>query len=501
MKADVCLISPPTRAFGHYRPPLGLMYLASYLEKRGIKTAIIDAVSKDPISARKLEESKEKRAQEIIDQIGKKEAKFACISCYTPELNDVIDLAGMIKKQYPERIIIVGGVHPTLYPNDFCYPNSPVDYVVIGEGEATMADLVKTLKWKRKPINKVRGIAFFSKRIKKIVRTEPQLLVQDLDSLPLPAFNKVDMAYYTRPNPYSIRGVFLSSFYILTSRGCPSRCTFCVAKKLRESYKGQQYVRFRSAKNILKEVLLLKKKYRIDSFYIIDDFFAMNQRNTIEFCKLLLKHKANLLWGCETKVTALKEETVKLMRKSGCVQIDFGVESGSQRMLDLVKKDITIKTTKDVFALCKKYGIRTFANILINLPGETKKDLNLTLKLLDKIKPTVVSFNVFTPYLGTEIYDNSPNKLKKSEYHLLARPPTELIKMNPKVFRFNSHNLDVGRFAIKNQRKYNPTWNSLKIHFSLFYLKHILRSESKWEYLSQIKNLLREYAKQKFGWV
>ena len=493
---EVCLVSPLSHSFNHFRPPLALMYLAAYLEKKKIHSAIAEVILSDQISRDNANKNREGKNTELLNKILATKARFIGISCYTPDFNEVIELARQIKKISPDKIIIVGGVHPTLYPKDFFFPGSPVDFAVMGEGEITLYELITILKKNRAQSKKILGITYRSKT-NKIITTPMRPLIKNLDSLPFPAWDKVDMGYYTRPNPYGIRGIYLSTFYILTSRGCPSRCTFCVSRKLRECYPGQLYIRSRSAKNIYEEVKLLKEKYGIDGFYIIDDFFITFKQNAMNFCRLLLSKKIRIWWGCETKVTALSEEIMDYFSKSGCKQIDFGVESGSQKMLDRIKKDITVELTETAFSLCHRYNIRTFANILINLPGETKKDLQLTLKLIDKINPTVVSFNIFTPYLGTEIYESLKIKFHPDQYYLLSKPPAWLIKTQPHLFRFALHHLNIASFANVNQRKYNRTSQFLKAHLCPGYLSLLLHSRKRKDYFYNTVALFKEYFQQK----
>jgi radical SAM superfamily enzyme YgiQ (UPF0313 family) len=277
--------------------------------------------------------------------------------------------------------------------------------------------------------------------------------------------------------------------YVLATRGCPSECTFCVAKKLRQ-YTG--CLQSKNAKQLIKEIKLLKKKYAIDGFYFIDDLFTLNKKNVLDFCKLLQKSKLKLLWGCNAKVSTLNEEMIKNMKKSGCVQIDLGVERGSDKALRLCKKNITIKQIKNIFKLCHKYKIRTFANFLVNLPEETKKDLNDIIKLTEKIKPDIVSYNIFTAYPGTEIYDNSPHKYTKTEYKLLYNG-SDYIKKYPNKFKFCKHNVDLTSWAYKNNKKYNKLSTSIKFHLSWSYIKILLYSKNKLDYFLQIKKLIKEF--------
>ena len=214
------------------------------------------------------------------------------------------------------------------------------------------------------------------------------------------------MDYYTNASPYAISGCFLRSMYIMATRGCPSQCTFCVAKNLKAYNGGGKYTRVRSASSLLNEIKELKEKYFIDSFYFIDDLFTINKENVLEFCRKFRQQHLNLLWGCSSKVSTLNEKIIKNMALAGCIQMDFGVERGSNEALNLIKKGITVEMIEKIFSLCRKYKVRTFANFLVNLPEETEKDLEDILKLIKRLNSEIVSLNIFTPYPGTEIYQN-----------------------------------------------------------------------------------------------
>ena len=182
------------------------------------------------------------------------------------------------------------------------------------------------------------------------------------------------------------------------------------------------------------------------------------------------------------------------MRKAGCVQLDLGIESGSDAVLRRLKKGITTNQIKDVFEICHKNRMRTFANILINVPDESLKEINETLILLNKIMPSVTSFNIFIPYLGTEIYKTQNVNLAVDEYYILGQPPLDLVLDSR--FRFAKHGLDFKKFYVENHKKYNSILNFVPDYFSYYYIKQLIVSRKKKDYLIQIKSLFREYVKQ-----
>lgn len=350
-RVDIVLISPPSRMINHYRPPLSLMYVANWYRDKGMRVKIIDIPMQRIVRDKQFFQDRDKLIKEVedvtIDRLCDIDCKSVGITCYSPEIEEVKSLIGRIQNSNRYKII-VGGTHPTLKPEDF---KELADEIVIGRRDNGTC-----------------------------------------------AYDLVDMEYYSLPNPYAIRGVFLSCVYVLSSFGCPSNCTFCVAGALRKFYGTTQV---KPPEELYKEIVSLKEKYRVDGFYIIDDLFTLHKQQVKEFCGLI--KTTGLLWGCNAKVNTLDEETIGIMAKSGCIQMDFGIERGSNEELQRLKKGQTIEQVQEVFRWCKENHIRTFANFLVNLPGETHKDRTDIKRLIQEIRPTVTSINPYTAYYGTKL--------------------------------------------------------------------------------------------------
>lgn len=498
----VLLVSPPSRAVNHYRPPLALMYLSGYLKKNGVDAEIIDITIKGQIRDKTFYDKKDKCLADvenkIISWIRSSNADIIGITCYSPEIDEARRLAKSIKSFSPAMKIIVGGIHPTLYPEDFLKEGSDFEFAVLGEGEVTFLELVNAIREKKSSYSNIKGIGYFDRVSSQGIITQRRDLKKNLDEVSFPDYEGVDMGFYTTPSPYAIRGVFTKSFYILSSRGCPSSCTFCVSKKLRDFHGISGFVRLRSPRSLFSEIKGLKDRYGIDSFYFIDDLFTLRKDYVYEFCSLMIKNKMNLIWACSSKVNTVDYDMLKAMRDAGCVQIDFGVERGSDKALLDLKKGITVNQIRKTFKDCASLGIRTFANLLVNAPGETLRDLEDITDLVQDIKPNIVSFNIFTPYPGCEIFDSCSDKIYERDYPLLMESADDLIRRMPDKFRFAAHSVPFDSWVRNAMRKYNRVLPNVLIYLTKRYWNSFFHSRHKIEYFTQFKFLLREFIAQKF---
>ena len=210
-----------------------------------------------------------------------------------------------------------------------------------------------------------------------------------------------------------IRGLPLRGALLHTTRGCPYSCSFCGCNLI-----FGRNLRFRNLSVIEKEIKYLKEIKKIEGIWIIDDTFTINKEHIIGVAKILKKY--NLIWGCQSRVNTINVELIRIMKENGCVQLDFGIESGSQRILDdIIGKRININQVINSFKLAKKYKIRTLANFMIGFPTETYNDLNKTIKLAKLIKADIYIFSIATPLPGTELYKMIGEEIKPEEYSLL----------------------------------------------------------------------------------
>ncbi|MBL7068843.1 MAG: B12-binding domain-containing radical SAM protein [Candidatus Omnitrophica bacterium] len=442
------------------------------MDKEGIANNIVDVkIKRDPFAAMKKSDIDEIQ-RKIVEEIKSARPLFVGISCYTTEYTTVMPLARLIKENC-HTTIIIGGLHATLRPEDFIFEDSPVDFVVIGEGEITLAELLR-VSLKGSPLEDVKGIAFM--RQDRLVRTQDRERIQDLGLLPRPAYEKLNMEYYLKPTRYLVRLLLLSGLHILTTRGCPHQCTFCANRMKKVTY--------RPIADVVDELKWLKKNYYIDSFYIADDTFCIRKERVYEFIELLGEIPYNSIWAMETTVKSIDEKMIRQLKKAGCIQIDFGVESGSQEALNRMKKGITVEEIEETFRLCRRYGIRTYANVMFNTPEEREEDVQKTINLMKQIRATNYGINLTVPFVGTEVYEKyvSP-KLTKDEYYIYNDPDLLYHSIPDKRFRLAKHNLDLPRLYTKVLLRFTLLRAILDITLNRHYWLTLLRSKRRLDYI------------------
>jgi len=293
-------------------------------------------------------------------------------------------LATLIKEKFPKILIVVGGPHITALPSISLKEFPCFDIAVIGEGEETMLEICQHRKNNIK-FKGIKGIAH--RRKNKIIIEKTRPLISNLDILPFPARQLVDMKLY-------------KGFTIMTTRGCPYNCIFCAGHL---NYHNR--IRFRSSQNVIKEIKECIKKYNAKHFMIMDDTFTLNKKLVYEICDGL--KRLNVSWFCNTRVNTINKELLNKIAESGCTRISFGVESGSSRILKLIKKGITVEQVKEAFRLAHKSRIKFVdaTYIVGSHPTETMEDIKMTINLINETKPDRISVSIIVPFPGTELYE------------------------------------------------------------------------------------------------
>ncbi len=470
MKKKIVLINLPAYFYSIHMP-YSLLWLASYINKVSeYEASIIDL--KDHFG---LNATKESFFRKIISVLNEVKPEYVGFSCFTPDYHFVMELAEAIKKNLNTKIL-VGNVHASLFPEDFIFEKSPIDYTIIGEGEITLQELLYALD-NDIDLNQVNGIAYFNKT-EGFIRTTPRMLVPDLEIFSLPDYKLLPMVSYVQPSLILIRRMPVKGIAIYAGRGCPYKCIFCAANSIWKCNKGKP-VRFRKPATIIKEIELLKDTYGIDGFYFMDDTFTAKRDNVLEFCDRV--KKLNLIWGCCARINEVNEEMIAAMRKTGCLQFDLGIESGSAEMLKTIKKGIKVEQIIDAIELCKKNDIRVFANMMVNLPGERLLDIDDSVRLLKQTKPSRVAVAVATPLPATELHDKFlKQKLKPKDYELLR-----FRKEQDERFKMSEHTLssmDVYNRIDKVVKPFIPDY--LKIFTNKTYITTMLQNKRLFSYFS-----------------
>jgi anaerobic magnesium-protoporphyrin IX monomethyl ester cyclase len=376
----VTLVNP--RKLDTPNHPLGILYIAAILERHGYVVTVIDP-------------DFDASADSVAKTVVRTKPDFVGFGATTPQITQAIETAKIIKRLVPKIPILFGGVHPTILSKK-TLKEKCVDYVIIGEGEITTLELCNALA-AQASIKDVRGIGY--KKGTKMILNKPRELVQNLDSLPFPARHLLPSRFYFAPP--RIRGVWTkATATVMASRGCPYRCIYCSSHLM-----FGRKVRFRSVENVIQEIEELRQQFKIDSVWFADDTFTANPQWVMDFCRALKRLGwMDFKWACQARVNTVSYELLKEMREAGCRQLDFGVESGSPRVLSILKKDITPGKVVEAFDTAKKAGLLRFASFMIGIPGETEEDLKLTETLAIKIKPDYADFLFTVPYPGTELY-------------------------------------------------------------------------------------------------
>lgn len=400
---EVLIINPPIRV--HDKPrhiPHGLAILANIIrEKLGINPAFLD------MNAHRYTE---KKTEAII-----KDTKFdiVLIGGIVPVYSTVVKLSIFIKSVNRDAKIIAGGSVAMPMARTLL-TNSEVDIVCTGEGEITVVELLNRLnKDLNGPLDDIAGICY-KKTSKKeeIVFTQTRPLIQDLDKeSALPAYDLLPMEIYLA-NP--VVGIGKDIDFI-SSRGCPYNCIFCYQPW------GRGF-RSHSAEFVINALIYLRKEYGIDFVSFQDDEFMANKARVREFCEKRNRLMPDLLWACTGRVNLVDDDIVKLMKDSGCVLISYGFESGSQKMLDLMRKSVKISDMERAVALNRKYGMPIPVSFIIGMPGEDEKSCQETVDFCIRNNLTLDSLMFATPYPGTEIFDYAlaTGKIDKNKLHEFA---------------------------------------------------------------------------------
>ncbi len=369
--------------------PLGLGYIVALLRREGFDARLVN------MSAWPWRRVERYIRSTRIDLLG--------VSTFTFNRHEAMRVAAIARRAHPRCLIVAGGPHATHLPHHLLRAYPSIDLIVRGEGEMTMLEIAGLHRSGHLAAG-LTGILGITCREGGLpfpgtpaqpggfIDTPDRPVVADLDSLPHPA-----------ADPCAIGVDPASQFeFIITSRGCPAACTFCSSP----DFWGRA-MRFRSAENMLEEIALLRERHGIVYVSIRDDTFTVNKARVIEFCRRLIDARTGLLWDCQSRVNAVDEERLAWMRRAGCTHIQYGVESGSPRMLQRLNKGITLDQVRAAAAATRRVGLGLSIYLITGIDSENDEDLASTIRLVEEIRPHDGLVSPLTIYPGTGLCEEA----------------------------------------------------------------------------------------------
>lgn len=408
----ITLINPPqlfskTQVAAGITPPIGLLYLSSFCKSKDYSVDFIDSVveAPDKINKVQLEDGeltyRGLALDEVIEKIDSRSKVIGISNLFSFAFPIVLELTRLIKKKHPNTTIVVGGAHVSAVPSDVLKCNF-IDFVVTGEGELTFIDLLNKLGDKDSDFSNIDGLAY--RNNSNIVVNPRTRYIDNLDKLPFPDREIIDLTKYYRAN--EAHGPTQAKWTpIISSRGCPFRCTFCTSSLWNRQFRA------RSAKNVVDEIEECVKKYGIEEFHFEDENLTLNKERVWQICDEIERRGLKIKWqtpnGIRASVTDTK--TLERMKKAGCYHVVFAPESGSTRVLNkIMHKDQDLEDVTNLVRFASRIKLNTCAYFMMGLPKETKKDIKLTIdyaKKLARLGLDEVVFSLFIPLPGSVLYD------------------------------------------------------------------------------------------------
>ncbi len=390
--------------------PLGLAYIAAVLRKNGHTVKIIER--KSFYKADYWDDS----IMQEINRFTKKAINdfspdLVGVTASTPLIMDAFRTIRLVKEIGPNIVTLLGGCHVTAYPELTLKQCPELDIVCRGEGEITALEIANGIQLER-----IDGITY--RQAGEIVSNPKRKFIQDLDTLPLPARDLFDTKFYFSNNHVIMKGIYLKSAAIYTSRGCPFKCSFCQSPQLACACEGN-YFRANSPEYIINEIQHLYDTYNVRGIMICDDMFSLDKNRAIAICNKLIESglSKKIKYIVQTRIDSIDDNLLKVLKDSGCFQLILGCESGSDDTLKRMRKKITAEQNLNAIRMARKYKLNTYVNILIGTIGETEVDFLKTIEFLKKARPNNIGIAKFFPLPGTIDYDYlTKNNIFKAEF-------------------------------------------------------------------------------------
>lgn len=348
-------------------------YLAPILEEEGHEVKIVDTVTMGY------------DLEDVKAEIKRFDPELLGATSVTPTIYSTYEIAKIAKELNSDCITVVGGPHPTFAAKRIVEECPYIDVAVRGEGEETLKELVST-----KELDDIKGITY--RKGDRIVENKNRPFIQDLDSLPFPAYHLLPM------DKYELGGFKYAT--MMTSRGCPFNCIFCSSSGIcGKAWRGN------SPDRVLEQIKLLVSEHGISEIEMLDDTFLFDNKRARNICDLIIEEGLDVSWSCSSRVDTITKPLAEKLKEAGCHTIYMGIESGSQKILNRLRKGVSIEQIKKAVKIVKEAGLDVFGSFVLGVPGETKRLMEKTVDFAKKLRLTFAQFTLLTPYPGTEAYE------------------------------------------------------------------------------------------------
>ena len=467
---EVLILNPPTREHDNPRFPLGLGYLAAVIRKEGYEVSVLDA------AANRL------KKDEVIEELKKRNFDVLAVGGLIPVFGYLKWLTPKVKEMKPGVKIISGGGGLSTLPKLFL-KKTEIDVGLLYEAEATVIDVLDAFQ-KGRSLKDIPGIAYKNENGEVLINPLRER-INNLDDLPFPAYDMFPMEVYLKyPLILGTKNSTADRKYMVISRtrGCPWRCTFC-ARNFGNPYK------IRSPDNVIAEMEMLYTKYGVTFFDFQDETFTVHKRNTKEFCDKLIEKGYDFHWFCLTRADMVDRELLEKMKAAGCIWINFGLESGSQRMLDAVDKKIKVEKMEETVRMVQEIGLGLSHSFMLGIPGENKETVQETIDFCKRLN-LHPNFFICTPYPGTILWD----QLKQQGKITTEEEEESLLEMISSAGDAINMNMNLSGLSDKELLNLRD-WAVRETHKHYYKQHPVEHLKSKFEYIRFVVNTLRNIYK------
>lgn len=420
-------------------PPLGILYLSAFLKEQQIENEIFDSTFSDKKS--------------LVNYLKDKKPEILAIYTNLMTKLNVLDVIKQAKELIPNVKVVLGGPDVTYNTKD--YLDNGADFIVIGEGENTMHELADAILRKESDFSNINGIAFLEGD--KEVKTKPRIKAREIDDLPTPNRDGIDISKYLKAWK-DHHGE--SALNVSTQRGCPYTCKWCSTAVYGQSY------RRRSAEKVVQELREINEKYKPDTIWFVDDVFTVSHKWLNSFADELEKQQVRVKFECISRADRMNSEVIKTLKRAGCFRVWIGAESGSQKIIDAMDRRVSVDKVRQIIQETRQEGIQAGTFIMLGYPGETEEDINETIHHLKMSNPDHFTITVAYPIKGTSLYDEIENiQTEKLEWNKTTDRDRDFVRTYPRKY------YDYAVTKVVNEVNYYKRKTEGKIDLQLIKLK------------------------------